>query len=91
MYETSISDDAVRCEYNGSTILVPKKIFLMTVFRMENADKLYVRYKEGAKMFSISERQFNKIAHESGAVSKLEKIALVSISKVQEYLDDRRL
>ncbi len=91
MQETSTLEDMVRCEYNGSTIFVPKKIFLMTVFRMENADKLYVRYKEGAEMFSVSQRQFNKIAHEAGAVSKLEKIALVSISKVQEYLDDRRL
>ena len=85
------SADMVRCEYNGSTILVPKKIFSMIVFRMENADKLYVRYKEGAKMFSISERQFNKIAHEAGAVAKLEKTALVSIRKMQEYLEDRML
>ena len=67
------------------------KKFSMIVFRMENADKLYVRYKEGAKMFSISERQFNKIAHEAGAVAKLEKTALVSIRKMQEYLEDRML
>ena len=42
----------------------------------ENA-KRYVRYKEGAELYSIGLTKFQQLAKEAGAVIKVDKLVLV--------------
>ena len=84
-------NEMVTCEFDGTIMMVPRDVFMEVIFRTQVNPKKYVRYKEGAKMYSVSERQFNKIAHEAGAVSKLTKTALVSVELMDKYLSECRL
>ena len=84
-------NEVVRCDFDGAVIFVPKNVFVEVVFRMQVNPKKYVRYAEGAKIYSVSERQFFTMAHEAGAVSKPNKMALVSIELMDKYLSECRL
>lgn len=53
--------------------------------------KKYRRYKDGAKYYDLSENTFRKIAIEAGAVSKINKIALVNCEIFEKYIDTFRL
>ena len=49
-------------------------------------DKKFVRYKEGAELYSMSQSKFEELAKEAGAVYKLNKIVLVNCEILNEYL-----
>lgn len=49
--------------------------------------KRFVRYKDGCQLYSMSLEQFKKIAHEAGAVYKRDKMVLVNVELVDEYLE----
>ncbi len=49
--------------------------------------KKYVRYKEGAELYSIGLTKFQELAHEAHAVIKVDKIALVNCEKFEEFLE----
>ena len=80
-------EEQVRCEFEGTVIYVPRKIFSMMVLRCQYPEKKYIRYKEGAVLYSMSEREFNKLAHNAGAVHKVNKMSLVKVAKVDDYLE----
>ena len=52
--------------------------------------KVFFRYKDGAKHYSMSMTSFKKLAEEAGAVYKYGKIALVNSVMVDEYLENFR-
>lgn len=52
--------------------------------------KKYVRYEEGAKMYSMSLQSFMKLAKEAKAVYKIRRIVLVNVEKFEEYLETFR-
>ncbi len=52
---------------------------------------LYVRYKDGCKIFGMSQRQFEEIAKDAGAVHKVGKMALVNTVMVNDYLKPYRI
>ena len=52
---------------------------------------LYVRYKEGCKIFGMSQREFEERAKEAGAIFKVGKMALVNTVIFNEYLQPFRL
>ena len=79
--------EQVRCEVDGLIFFIPRKLFYAMALRCQYSEKKYIRYKEGAKMYSMSEREFNKLAHDAGAVHKVKKMALVKIATVDEYLE----
>jgi len=54
-------------------------------------DKKFVRYKEGAELYSMSQSKFEELAKEAGAVYKLNKIVLVNCEILNEYLETFRL
>ena len=80
-------ENMVQCHYRGAIIDVPARIFFSVLTMTQCDDKKFVRYKEGAKMYAMSEREFNRLAHDAGAVYKRNTMALVSIAKVDEYLE----
>lgn len=53
--------------------------------------KLYVRYDEGAELYSMCRNSFMKLAAEAGAVHKVGKIALVNTRIFEEYLETFRV
>ena len=57
----------------------------------QDKKKKYVRYKEGCKMFSMSQKKFERMAHEANAVYKCNKLALVNLEIFEEYLESFRL
>jgi len=80
-------EEQVRCEYKGTIIYVPRKLFSMMVLRCQAPDKKFIRYKDGADLYSMSEREFYKLAHNAGAVHKVNKMSLVNVAKIDEFLE----
>ncbi len=52
---------------------------------------LYVRYKEGCKIFGMSQRQFKILADRSGSVHKVGRMSLVNTVAFNEYLQPYRI
>lgn len=49
--------------------------------------KRFVRYKEGAEMYSMCQSKFEKMAKEAKATYKLDKLVLVNCDIFEEYLE----
>lgn len=77
----------VECHYNGAVIMVPLRIFLAMTMRTQYDERRFVRYKEGAEIYGMSEREFNKLAHDAKAVYKRNKMALVKLDIIDRYLE----
>ena len=52
--------------------------------------KRFVRYKEGAEMYSMCQSKFEKMAKEAKATYKLDKLVLVNCDIFEEYLETFR-
>lgn len=52
-----------------------------------NRNKKYVRYKEGAEMYSMSQSKFVQLARDAKAVYKIDKMVLVKCEVFEEYLE----
>ena len=53
----------------------------------KQARKKFVRYKDGAELYSLEIQNFMKIAKEAGAVRKIRGTVLVNTEKLDEYID----
>ena len=76
MYKRSVSKDPAKQE------------------RMENIEKIipngkkkWVRYDEGAALYSMGYHSFRKLAQDAKAVYRVNRIVLVNTDKVDEYLE----
>lgn len=49
--------------------------------------KKYVRYEEGAKLYSMGRNTFIDLARQANAVYKFKGVALVNVKKVDEYME----
>lgn len=49
--------------------------------------KKFVRYQEGAELYSIGLHTFQSIAKDAGAVYKVKGVTLVNVEIVDEYLE----
>ena len=87
MSKDRFDENKVECHYNGAVIFVPIKVFLAMTMRTQFDKKKFVRYKEGAQIYSMSEREFNKLAHDAKAVYKRNKMALVNLDIIDSYLE----
>lgn len=63
----------------------------------ENMDKLlkdgrkkFVRYEEGAALYSLGLHSFQVLAKEAGAIYRIKKIVLVNTQLIDEYLESFR-
>lgn len=53
--------------------------------------KRFVRYKEGAEMYSMCQSKFEQMAKDAGAIYKLNKLVLVNCDIFEEYLESFRI
>ena len=67
-----------------------KEVAKMAVKNNEK-EKKYVRYQEGADMYSMSVRKFQDLAKDAGAIYKVGKMALVKVAIMDEYLETFKL
>ena len=49
--------------------------------------KKFIRYQEGAEIYSMSLRKFQYFAKDAGAIYKVVKMVLVSCEKLDAYLE----
>ncbi len=77
----------VECHYEGTTTYIPVNAFLRASFNAQFSERKYVRYKEGAKLFGMSERAFYNLAHDAGAVYHYRKVALVNLDTLYEFME----
>ena len=80
------TEEMVECRYKGSITYIPLKVFLRVTFDVQNEGKKFIRYKEGAKMDSMSEHSFMRYAAMANAVYHVNKIALVNVAEFDEYM-----
>jgi len=67
----------------------PRKIDMEIMEKMKNAGvkKKFVRYKEGAQLYSMGLHTFQTLAKEANAVRKIKRIALVNTEILDAYID----
>lgn len=53
--------------------------------------KRFVRYKQGSELYSMSQKKFERMAHEANAVYKLNQLCLVNLDIFDRYLETFRL
>ncbi len=53
--------------------------------------KRFVRYKEGAQLYSLSQSTFERRAKDAKAIYKMGKIALVNTEIFERYLESFRV
>ena len=76
----------VECHYNGVIIQIPVRLFLAMTYRMQFDNRKFIRYKEGAQIYGMSEREFIKLAHDAKAVYKRNKIAMVNVEILDKFM-----
>ena len=79
--------DMVDCKCDNIISYITKKLFFRLCFGMQLGEKKFIRYKDGAYMYSMSEREFYKIAHDADAVYKINKMVLIKVEKIDTYLE----
>ncbi|MEE1086463.1 MAG: DUF6462 family protein [Schaedlerella sp.] len=55
--------------------------------RSKGRGKKFVRYDEGAKLYSMGLHTFQQLAKEAGAIYKIKRIVLVNLDIFDEYLE----
>ncbi len=53
--------------------------------------KNFVRYKEGAELYSMCQTKFERLAKDDGAVYKVDRLVLVNLEVFEKYLETFRL
>ncbi|MBQ9489621.1 MAG: hypothetical protein IKO03_15555 [Lachnospiraceae bacterium] len=53
--------------------------------------KKFVRYKEGAEIYSMCQTKFERMARDAKAIYKLDKLVLVNTEIFDRYLETFRL
>ncbi len=77
----------VDCIYGENVIKVPKKVVRAMIARLQFDNRKFVRYKEGAQIYGMCEREFNKLAHDANAIYKRNRLVLVNIEIIDKYLE----
>ena len=57
----------------------------------ENKKKKFIRYQEGAEIYSMRLRKFQDLAKDAGAIYKVGKMALVNCDILDAYLETFKL
>lgn len=57
------------------------------MIRNQKIAKKFVRYGEGAQLYSMSQSTFEKLAKEAKAIYKYNKLVLVNTEKIDENLE----
>ena len=55
---------------------------------LQNGRKKFVRYDEGAKIYSMGLHTFQDLAKEAGAIYRIKRVVLVNTDIIDEYLEN---
>lgn len=58
---------------------------------VKSGKKKFVRYQEGAELYSMGLHTFEELAREAGAIYKIRRVVLVNLEIFEEYLDTFRM
>lgn len=70
---------------------IEQEVTTMYTTTNEGVKKKFVRYEEGARLYSMCKKTFVKIAMEAHAVSKIGKVSLVNVDILDKYLENYRV
>ena len=87
MKENSDHIGSVECHYQGSIIHVPADIFAKVLFHMRLGAQRFIRYREGARLYSMSENKFRELAEQAQAVHPFGAMVLIDTEKIDEYIE----
>lgn len=59
--------------------------------RRKSREKRFVRYKEGAEMYSMGLTKFQELAKDAKACYKVNQLVLVNLDVLDEYLEGFRI
>ena len=57
----------------------------------QNKERRFVRYKEGAEMYSMGLTKFQELAKDAKACYKINQLVLVNLEVLDEYLETFRI
>lgn len=60
-------------------------------YAVNNEKKRFVRYKEGAEMYSMCQSKFEQLAKDAKAIYKVNKLVLVNCDLFEKYLETFRM
>lgn len=58
---------------------------------VKKEDKRYVRYTEGAELYSMSLSKFQELAKDAHACYKVKQLVLVKLDDIERYLETCRI
>lgn len=82
------NENMIKCMDGNKIYWVPRATFARVVLDVKVPGKKYVRYKTGAQIYDMSERQFKELAKRSGATCKINQMVLVNMEKFEAYIED---
>ena len=81
-------DLLVTCIFKGITFYIPNDILSSALLEVKKSqNRKFVRYKEGAMLYSMSERKFTEIANNADAVMHVDKVALVNTEVLDRFIE----
>ena len=80
------NEEYVECFFSGTVVKIPTNIFFSMTMGTEIAPRKYLRYKDGAEMYSMSLNMFKEIARDADAIYKRGTMSLVNKKKFDDYL-----
>lgn len=86
------TNDTCKTDANqGCSQSVEKTITEKFSRAIESRQRRFVRYREGAELYSMSVYKFQELAKAAGATYKLDKIVLVNCDIFEAYLEQFRV
>lgn len=68
-----------------------RKVTIDVKESVESGKKVFVRYQEGAELYSVGLHTFQNWAKDAGAVYKIKGVALVNTELLDKYLEAFRI
>ena len=82
------NEEMVECRYStGSTVYVPKSVFVRIVFNLRNPSDRYISYKEGVEIYRMSYKTFRDLVVDIGAEIPVGGRKLVNVRILEDYLE----
>ena len=87
MKKTFFNEDVVECYYNGGVVKIPVELFTEMTMGVHSKPKKFVRYKDGAKMYGMSERNFFDLVRDAEAIYRRGKMVLVNLEILDNFME----
>jgi len=75
------------CRYGTEVLIQIKEARDMKRDRDDKKKTRFVRYKEGAALYSMCQTKFERLAKDANAIYKVDKLVLVNTDILDDYLE----